>query len=102
MDKQNAYITTTCVAVVGIIGIVVGGVLAVTAVTLLVCQAARTERSGRRQPAVEAMTACTALATAAWVVSADAARMHEFSVRFYRSAISEIIGGTTTCYVEIF
>ena len=44
MDKQNAYITTTCVAVVGIIGIVVGGVLAVTAVTLLVCQAARTER----------------------------------------------------------
>ena len=58
--------------------------MAVAADTLLVGQAAGAERSGRRQPAVEAMTACTALATAAWVASADAAR-------FYKSQISKII-----------
>jgi len=51
--------------------------VAVAADTLLVGQAAGAERSGRRQPAVEAMTACTALATAAWVASADAARFYK-------------------------
>ena len=68
--------------------------MSVAADTYLVGQAAGTERSGRRQPTptVEAMTACTALATAAWVASADAARMYEFSVRFYKQAISKIIG----------
>jgi len=66
-----------CIALVGIIGKAVGGEVAVTAGTLLVDQAARAERSGRRQPAVEAMTACTALATAARLASAGAARFYK-------------------------
>ena len=65
------------VALVGIIGKAVGGEVTVTAGTLLVGQAAGTERSDRRQPAVEAMTACTALATAARLASAGAARFYK-------------------------
>ena len=59
--------------------------MALAADTLLVGQAAGAERSGRWQVAVETMTACTALATAARVASADAARLCELSVQFYKS-----------------
>jgi len=42
------------------------------------------ERTGRWQVAVETTTTCTALATAARVASADAARLCELSVQFYK------------------
>jgi len=67
--------------------------VAATAGTLLVSLAAGTERSGRRQPAVEAMTACTALTTAARLASADTARL---CVQFYKTPSP----GCTFCYSQ--